>query len=412
MFITGAAGTGKSFLVKYIVQELQKLHPNQVAITAPTGLAAINIGGQTIHSFAGVGLVEPGTPDAFGVMLGRVLRSEKTASRWRETRVLVVDEVSMLEPALFEALERIGRQVRNNNARAFGGLQLLFCGDFLQLPPVEASRAGGSGRATFCFETAAWSMCALDRGTVILRESVRQAGDPTFVQLLNEVRAGRCSAQAAQVLSNCCLSAKPLPADGIVPTKLYCTNRDVDAENALRLAELPGDVVSYPCEDIFGTEADKRKLLELLGRQAPADLRLKVAAQVVLLRNMPCYGLVNGSRGTVSDFSEKGVSVKFDSGQLLQVERESFYVKSGERSEARRLQVPLRLAWALTIHKAQGMTLTRAEVQLRDCFSEGQAYVALSRLRGLDGLWIGGHGVSPTRIRAHPAALRFYGLSR
>lgn len=422
IFVTGAAGTGKSFLLRYIIQELEKRHPGEVAITAPTGIAAINIGGQTIHSFSGVGMMgdklkEVARPDRY--LLARIRNVESVSSRWRDSRVLVIDEISMLEPDLFEMLDMIGREIRGNRA-GFGGLQLLLCGDFLQLPPVEADRNESASRWSFCFETPAWQRCQLKKGTVILQQAVRQSGDPGFVQLLNLVRAGQCTPRVQELCGQCLVSAKPRPNNGIIPTRLYCTNRDVDQENNRELAALRGAATLFTSSDHFApnrgsgssktSQNDKRKLLDLLNRTVPHELKLKVHAQVILLKRLKAYGLVNGSRGFVTELHDNAATVKFDNGSTVKVERERFQ-NSTASTVGHRQQLPLKLGWALTVHKSQGMTISNAEVHLDDAFSCGQAYVALSRLTGFAGLWIGGRGISQHNIRAHPKALAFYGMT-
>eukprot|EP00746_Dinoflagellata_sp_MGD_P125919 gnl/MRDRNA2_/MRDRNA2_60813_c0_seq1.p1 gnl/MRDRNA2_/MRDRNA2_60813_c0~~gnl/MRDRNA2_/MRDRNA2_60813_c0_seq1.p1 ORF type:complete len:860 (-),score=150.62 gnl/MRDRNA2_/MRDRNA2_60813_c0_seq1:172-2751(-) len=419
LFITGAAGTGKSFLLKYLIQELEKQWPGAVAVTAPTGLAAVSIGGQTIHSWSGIGLgVDPKDPNIRNpsqLLLSRVQSRKATADRWQNTRVLIIDEVSMLEPDLFEQLEFIARGVRSD-ARGFGGIQLIVCGDFLQLPPVTDDSQGTNW--VFCFETPAWKRCEMDRGVVNLQQSIRQASDPAFVAILNEVRSGRCSPETAQALNRCHVNCRNRPQDGIVPTKLYCTNRDVDKENEVRLNELNQPEFSYASKDHFvripgGPQtvpaADKAKLADMMTKRLPKELRLRKGAQVILLRKIPSHGLVNGSRGKVEEMEDNCVWVKFDNGHTVKVERDTWR-QVGSSGELRRSQLPLKLGWALTVHRAQGMTLSRAEVLLDNAFSFGQSYVALSRLTGFDGLWINGCGVSEDTVKAHPKAKAFYSL--
>lgn len=424
LFVTGAAGTGKSFLLRYIIQELEKAKPGLVAVTAPTGLAAVNVGGQTVHSWAGIG-------GFFGervkemrcverAMVATIRKQASTLNRWVQTVVLVLDEVSMLEPELFDYLDFIGRELRQNRQAGFGGLQLLLCGDFLQLPPVEAS-SNPNAQYAFCFETQAWQRCGLGRGTVILQQPVRQSGDPNFVRLLNAVRAGMFPQEVATACEACHVRVKPRPTDGIVPTRLYCTNRDVDQENINKLAELPGEGRSYYSADSSSQRQgvvevaastksyEKKRLLDLLGKKAPAELRLKVDAQVILTRKLASHNLVNGSRGVVVQLHDNSATVRFDTGEVVKVERDQFS-QTGSSSYVVRKQLPLKLGWALTVHKSQGMTLSRAEVQLDNAFSYGQVYVALSRLTNFAGLWISGRGISQRCIRAHPSALRFYGL--
>jgi len=406
LFLTGAAGTGKSFLLRYLVQELQLMHPNAVAITASTGIAAANIGGQTIHSFSGIGLGK-GTARH---LLNTVKKSATAVRRWQTTRVLVIDEISMLDGEIFSALEDIAAHFRRGNGGPkipFGGLQLILCGDFLQLPPVQGR---GEREKMFCFQTKAWTKCGLDRGKVILRQSVRQAADAVFATILNDVRIGRVSALAEEKLAECNVDCKPPPTDGIVPTKLYCLNRNVDAENNAQLERLDGEKRTFVAKDVFkGCRSSRERaiLQDVAERRSPSFLTIKVGAQVILTKNQPTIKLVNGSRGVVESFHNGYPLVRFDTGVAARIGLETSSTQYGT-SEIQRIQVPLKLGWALTVHKAQGMTLSRAELQVDNAFEAGQVYVALSRLTSLNGLWIRGKGLSVKNTRASSEVLSFY----
>lgn len=401
LFVTGAAGTGKSFLLRYLIQELGLQHPGKIAVTAPTGLAAANIGGQTIHSFAGVGLGVGTAPK----LVGMVKKSAQAVERWKKTVVLVVDEISMLDASLFGSLAAVAVAIRGVS-QPFGGLQLLLCGDFLQLPPVQGR---GEPPKSFCFESATWRKCGLDKGTVFLRESVRQSGDTSFAAALNEIREGYISSSAQALLAKCHVDVKPQPQDGIVATKLYCMNKDVDMENESHLKTLPGTVKVFTARDHFkGCDRNKKEMLaELMGKKVPSQLSLKVGAQVILLKNNPSIKLVNGSRGVVVAFQDGYPQVKFDTGRCVRIGLERFEQGMSSPS-AIRIQVPLKLGWALTVHKAQGMTLSRAELQVDNAFEAGQSYVALSRLTSSAGLWIHGGGLNEVNTRAHETVLAYY----
>jgi len=389
-----------------------------VAITAPTGIAASHINGVTIHSWAGLGLGK-GSPEALAEKVGK---SSDACARWRAARVLVVDEISMLDANLFSALELIGRSVRGG-AQPFGGLQVIACGDFFQLPPVQLQYSG------FSFQSAAWGASRMT--TCCLTQVVRQAGDAPFLALLNEVRKGQCSAATTKLLSSCHVSRKPLPRDGIAPTRLYCTNKDVDSENAAHLSALPGGEEVFKSGDGWKrpppNAAAEKSFAEAMDKKVPPALRLKVGAQVLLTRNWPERGLVNGSRGVVVGFapvavvggsgiyygvpsgSYPGVIVRFDTGAEVPVGPANSFLATKDATGTR-VQVPLKLAWALTVHKSQGMTLSRAELLLEDAFAPGQAYVALSRVVSLRGLWVSGGEITSAVVRAHPSVLAFYGL--
>jgi ATP-dependent DNA helicase PIF1 len=301
VFLTGAAGVGKSFLINYVLQGLEEKYPNgrgaEVVVAAPTGIAATHIGGVTIHSWSGIGLGKGGA----AALVPKVTKNAASCARWRRAQVLVIDEVSMLDGLLFEALDAIGRTVRGNRHEPFGGLQLLLCGDFFQLPPISLRWGGG-----FAFEAPAWRKAHIQ--TIELKTVVRQSGDLEFVRILGQVRLGACPSFVTQALAACHLSKKPLPTDGIIPTKLYCTNKNVDAENTLELNQLAGRPVSYPAKDDFkgSYQASVQKTIsDAMDKKIPSILHFKVRAQVMLTKNMPEFHLVNGSRGLVLSFEKE-----------------------------------------------------------------------------------------------------------
>mmetsp|Transcript_59082 Transcript_59082/g.125517 ORF Transcript_59082/g.125517 Transcript_59082/m.125517 type:complete len:595 (+) Transcript_59082:402-2186(+) len=438
-FLTGAAGVGKSYLLNYVIRGLRAKHERATAggggggtglrptkprpdaavvVAAATGIAATHIDGVTIHSWAGVRL---GTGGA-RVLVPRVLKNAAACQRWRTAKVLVLDEVSMIDGMFFEALDAVGREVRRCRSRPFGGIQLVLSGDFFQLPPVSLRTCG------FAFECPAWSNAAVRM--VELRTVVRQLGDQTFVNLLNRIRLGKCPDDITRALQSCHISRKAPPADGIVPTKLYCTNRNVDEENDRKLKQLPGIERAFRATDEFKgayTNEVRRNISQTMDKKVPSELRLKVGAQVILTRNMPTHNLVNGSRGVVKDFREEGGGdgvgraagesrdggrtllpvVRFSNGVRMTVTEESVY-QGGPSGGMVRSQLPLKLGWSLTVHKSQGMTIERAELQLDDAFDFGQAYVALSRVTSLDGLWVRGGSITQHVVKAHPKVIAFY----
>jgi ATP-dependent DNA helicase PIF1 len=457
LFLTGPAGVGKSYLLRFIIQELERRHPKAIAVTAPTGIAASHVQGQTIHSWAGIGLGK-GSRDS---LLQKVMNNHAACERWRKAEVLLLDEVSMLDSYLMEVLDMIGRSVRGEPAKAFGGLQIILCGDFFQLPPVSLGGNFGNG---FAFQSRAWQYAGVS--TVELKTVVRQQGDLNFIRLLNSVRIGLCSEATTAALAACHVDVKPPPQDGILPTKLYCKNANVDAENDARLASLGGEERAFPATDLFKGEVSsdaKQRLLEMVDKKAVGQLRLKLGAQVLLTKNRPDLRLVNGSRGVVTGFDESYVDgsygvpsgrymcaiVTFDTGQRLTVEPTSFF-QGGPGGAVVRIAMPLRLAWALTVHKSQGMSLSRAELMLSDAFDVrarllacrrarvrlprafvrlthvasshaccfvsmpppscqfGQVYVALSRVTSMGGLWIRGGRITQHVVKAHPDVLQFY----
>jgi ATP-dependent DNA helicase PIF1 len=418
-FITGSAGTGKSFLLRQIIRELSDEYSDkEVAVTASTGIAALNIGGQTIHSFAGIGLARGEREDIWA----RVSKNSKTMARWRKTKVLIVDEVSMLDVQVFDMLDDFAKRIRKST-KPFGGIQLVMVGDFLQLPPVSSKQ--------FCFESEAWSASGLrERGSVCILREVRRQTDDSFVKLLNAVRMGAVTPVVLARLNECDVAVKPLPNDGISPTKLYCVNADVDKENTARLQALVGKEEVFTAMDSVLEPVDSAlqlvALRELTDKTVNRTLTLKVGAQVMLMRNSveqwktQHAGLVNGQRGVVVDFEDELISpgvrrlapvVRFDTGYTITVSRVDWDVRMPSGGGmVRRSQVPLKLAWAVTVHKSQGTTLSRAELMVANAFDYGQAYTALSRVTSLSGLWLT-RPLSRNSIKAHPKVIEYYSLA-
>ena len=349
-FLTGAAGVGKSYLLRYIIQGLRQKHERSsskqnvmVVVSATTGIAATHVNGVTIHSWSGVRLGIGGPQK----LVPTVLKNSSACDRWRRAKVLLIDEISMIDGTLFQALDEIGKTVRGNN-RPFGGIQVVLSGDFFQLPPVSLNRCG------FAFECPAWANAGVK--LTELTEVVRQSGDTTFVDILNQIRLGDCPKDVTDVLSSCHISRKELPKDGIVPTKLYCTNKNVDEENNRKLAQLPGRDIVYNSHDSFKgsySNSVETSLKQGIDKKMPAQLKFKIGAQVIITRNMPDKKLVNGSRGVVKSFQEEKEAgrkyplVQFSNGVLLLVTEESVF-QGGPNGSMTRQQLPLKLAWSLT----------------------------------------------------------------
>ena len=443
LFISGGAGVGKSFVTNLIVQELKKMH-KRVQITASTGIAAVNVSGQTIHSFAGVGL----GIESKQFLGDKALKSKQTRDRWRSTDVLIIDEISMIKADLFEKVEHVAVVTRTNfgskndtvtaagrRAGPFAGVQVIVVGDFLQLPPV-VERGDSRGGAKFAFESKLWDDCGFEN---ILLSKVFRQSDATFVNLLNDLRVGRVTDSAAKLLAS---TSRPLAAaDPIKPTKLYPHRKNVQAENDRNFAKLPGGIVRYEAED----KASSRmalKHLESLNKnlQAYATLETKKDMQVVLLANLNTEeGLCNGSRGIIVEYKDPTEDVissllndqhggsKDDrqgmrawmktqiklpvvlfANKVLKVigpHKWDMKVNNGKDTIYRR-QIPLAPAWALTIHKCQGMTLDRVVMDLQSVFDDGMAYVALSRARSLEGTQL--LGFDARKVTANARVLDFY----
>ncbi|PFH63232.1 hypothetical protein XA68_15866 [Ophiocordyceps unilateralis] len=438
VFFTGPAGTGKSVLMKSIIRKLKDKYrrdPERVAVTASTGLAACNIGGITLHSFSGIGLGKEDAP----TLVKKIRRNPKAKKRWERVKVLIIDEVSMVDGALFDKLSHIGRVLRNNG-RPWGGIQLVITGDFFQLPPVPDNFSKEPTK--FAFDASTW-MTSIDH-TIGLTQVFRQR-DPMFAGMLNELRLGKISRDTEQAFQSL---SRPLNFDdGVDSAQLYPTRQQVESSNERRLRELPGPVHRYESSD-SGDQAVKDKLL--MNMMAPKSLDLKIDAQVMLIKNLDDT-LVNGSLGKVIAFSDESTfemksasdemeddlakakrklaGLAHDGGALsrdarkfpvvrfvstggkprvilCQPEEWTVELPNGE-VQAKRSQLPLILAWALSIHKAQGQTLERVTVDLGRVFEKGQAYVALSRATTQEGLRV--MGFNKSKVMAHPRVIEFYG---
>jgi ATP-dependent DNA helicase PIF1 len=386
LFFTGAAGTGKTHILRRIIAMLD---PATTAVTASTGVAAVALGGFTLHSFAGVGL---GDEDV-EVLVERIQKSPK-AKAWRKVKTLVVDEVSMLDCALFDKIEAIARKVRQCEL-PFGGLQLVLCGDFYQLPPV--AKGAPAGGKVYCFEARSWARSVPVE--MELTQVFRQT-DPAFVAALNNLRIGVCGAAEEDFFAECS-NRVITPQDGIEVTKLFAVNHKVDAVNRARLAALS----EAEGLDFHAADEGKSPFREMLKNcSMDALIHLRVGAQVMLVKNVDTEsGLVNGVRGVVDSFTvdenpAKRLPVvrwqtKTKAGvpttdHLTAVQRVCHEIVEQGRTVASRTQLPLRLAWALSIHRSQGATLPAVEVDLDGIFEAGQAYVALSRATTKEGLSI------------------------
>ena len=423
IFITGPGGTGKSFLLQTLYSQYKALtHGKTICITAMTGCAALLLGSwaKTLHSWAGIGIGR----SPVEAIVKAILADSHKKKRWIKTDCLVIDEVSMLTPALLEYLDTVGREVRKTNA-PFGGIQVVLVGDFFQLPPV--SKDAQDTAKTFAFESPLWDQ--LIQRTVPLTEILRQK-DPAFQKILNEARTGDLSEESYSILES--RKTMTWKRQEIKPTLLFTRNQDVNSINSHQLEKLPGEVHTFTAKtgsapSYLSAEALKT-IIDKIDRDAPYELELNIKerCQVMLLqqqfeeraveekgktRLVRCaiQGLVNGSRGVVTGFDTDGnPRVKFLNGRCLTI-RPGKWSSDLDREDGgvTREQIPLRLAYALTIHKAQGASLDSALIDVGpSTFEYGQAYVALSRVRNLESAYI--FEVSPRAFRAHPLVKKFY----
>lgn len=430
-FVTGPAGSGKTHVVNAYIRYL-KSHHVAIGITASTGIAATHLGGMTIHSWSGMGI-----KDQFDLHdLEEIGERKQTANRIREAQVLVIDEVSMLHHFRLDSLDAILRHVRKSGS-PFGGMQIVLCGDFFQLPPVSRY---GDPDTQFIYRSKSWK----DGNFVVcyLSENHRQKDDG-MLDVLNEIRSGEVSDEARELLRS--RHSNVLKKNGIgdakgsgiedggengqaggveitdigedpdtEPTRLYTHNVDVDKINEQELDKVPGLGCVYEMRS-----KGKKHLIEALKRSclAPETLYLKKGARVMCVKNNFEKGYVNGTLGVVVSCGpgvppviRTSVSAEHPNGRLITIEPAVWAIDDETRTIAEIEQYPLRLAWAITVHKSQGMSLDAVEVDLSRSFEPGMGYVALSRVRTLDGLRI--LGMNENAFHVHPEVLEYDGLLR
>ncbi|MGB0850264.1 MAG: PIF1 family DEAD/DEAH box helicase, partial [Bacteroidia bacterium] len=372
VFLTGSAGTGKTYTLNQYIKWLKE-HKVPVAVTASTGIAATHMDGTTIHSWSGIGIKDALTHNDLKSMRSK----QYLMKNIEKTHVLIIDEISMLHMKQLDMVNQALKYMKNS-AQPFGGMQVVFAGDFFQLPPV--SRDQEPSRDKFAFMSNAWVEAAPT--ICYLTEQFRQTKNE-LNQILNQIRENEVDETAVQLLQETRYNEHT-----IEPTKLYSHNADVDRINDEELSKID----SYE-EVFFAERKGNQKLMEAFvkGLIVREKLVLKKGAKVMFLKNNPDKGYYNGTLGIVADFKEDENGklwplVQLSDKRKVMVSRDVWSIMDNDRPIVEFMQVPLRLAWAITVHKSQGMTLEAAEVDLAKAFEPGQGYVALSRLKELDGL--------------------------
>lgn len=366
VYLTGAAGAGKTYVLNEYIRYL-RANNIVVGVTASTGIAATHMNGMTIHSWAGLGIGD-------SIDLERILAKTSVKKRMVETKVLIIDEVSMLDGHVLDAVDAITRGFKDPS-KPFGGLQVVLSGDLFQLPPVTKN-----GEPFFVFNSNAWKTMGLK--ICYLEEQHRQ-DDGNLLSILNAIRSNNVDETHFEELSE---RIKPAPADEDV-IKLYTHNAHVDDINKTELSKLKGKSKTYQM-----TGKGKSTAVESLVKRclAPEQLVLKSGCEVMFVANNPAKGFYNGTLGKVVKFMGDGRPVVETRDSVITVDEHTWKTEDGDKTIAEVTQLPLRLAWAITIHKSQGMSLDAAEVDLSKSFEPGMGYVALSRVRSLDGLYIKG----------------------
>jgi len=398
VFLTGSAGAGKTYVVNQYIEYLRERNV-PVAVTASTGIAATHMNGMTIHAWAGIGIKDKLT----GADLQNMKTKKYLKDKMEVAKVLIIDEISMLHKNQLDLVNTVLKFFKDPTS-AFGGVQVILSGDFFQLPPVGNSNE--TPRDKFAFMSKAWLEAKL--AICYLTEQHRQE-DNELDGILNEIRNGGVSENSIALLQQ----ASKTQLEGFEePPKLYSHNRDVNMLNITRLRELNGMSKLFPART-----KGNAKLLETLKKSVRAEeqLELKKGAKVMFVKNNYEAGYINGTLGEVIKYSEEQLPVvKLADGSQMKVEHEEWAIEDDKGNAlASFTQLPLRLAWAITVHKSQGMTLEAAEVDLSKSFEKGQGYVALSRLKSLKGLKLVGFNRTALEVDglAFKADKRFQELS-
>jgi len=428
IFLTGQGGTGKSFLIKYFVNNTPT-HKN-IKVTALTGTAAIllNCKATTIHSWSGIKLAR-GTPEE---VVENTYKNFVAKKNWRNIDILIVDEVSMMSQKIFEILEKLARRMRKYaHSQPFGGIQVIFCGDFFQLPPVPNLDDPLTER--FCFQSPLWNTVFKKENHIELTTIFRQK-DPIYKSILSKVRIGNIDEESTNILKTR-LHLEPPPEIQI--TKLFPILKLVEIENQKQFNLIDADIYEYefytntkntlyhdtateiPKQIIIDCQTALRRNSEiaqyevkylLTNSKCVEKIQLKVGAFVMTTVNLNLEkGICNGSQGIIIAINEiNGTpipTVKFYNGVIMDI---SYYTWQSESYPVISIeQIPLILAWAISIHKSQGATLKYAQIDIGNCiFADGQIYVGLSRVESIDGLYL--TAFNPDKIKVNPDVLEFY----
>lgn len=397
VFLTGFAGTGKS----YILNKLKEYFKKKLTITSTTGIAAVNVKGQTLHSWAGVGLCR-------NSIYNTVEKIKKRPTQYRQImncKILAVDEISMLNIEAFEYINEVLREVRECND-PFGGIQVIFIGDFFQLPPVEKE---GEIRH-YCFDSPVWDKLGLKN--VVLKKNYRQ-NEANFITALAHMRENCLEIEDIELLKTRCTENE----DSDI-LHIFSTNEEANRYNLAKFNMIDEPIKLFAAEDgvYRGTKFVKddfteseNYILEIFSKncRAEREIALKLGARVMLLINMDFNkGLINGACGNIIGFNQETISIKFDNGVVAAIPKHTFEYYYNERVVAERLQYPLKLAYGITIHKSQGMTLDKLVVDCARIFERGQSYVAMSRVRTLEGLYL--KNFEPEKVLVDNRVAEFY----
>jgi ATP-dependent DNA helicase PIF1 len=426
LFITGAGGTGKTRLIKHILScAMGGGTGSPIQVCAMTGCAAIllDCGARTLHSWSGIKLAK-GPPDA---IVANALRSKSAVSAWRKVKVLIVDEVSMMSRKIFDICNCIAKRARNC-LLPFGGIQVIFTGDFFQLPPV--GNFGEPDTEEFCFESDEWFSVFKMENHIQLRTMFRQS-DPVYIDILSEIRTGQLSEKNLSILmERVGRTYDPSENNGCILTKLFPTRVKADFVNQAQYAKIESEEkimkcvrnksalmyvengalieseIILKCALLSDMEKDQHINTMIANTNCIEILKLKRGTAVMCTANIDLEsGICNGSQGVIVDFFANDPVVLFSNGMRKIISKHEW--QSDEYPALTIAQYPLCMAWAMTIHKIQGATMSMAEMDLgNSVFEYGQTYVALSRIKSLDGLYLS--AFKADKIKANPKVTKFY----
>ncbi len=387
VFLTGSAGTGKTYVLNEYILYLKsrKINPT---IVAPTGIAASHLQGQTIHSYFALGI----RSDIDEYFVQKLLEKKYLQTRFKKLKILIIDEISMVSPQIFSAMNMILQSFKKSR-EPFGGVQVVLSGDFFQLPPISKSYQ----EKRFAWQDPTWK--ELDLQTCYLEKKFRQ-DDDSLIFILDEIRSGSISSKSYELLNS--RLNQDLNID-FTPTKLYTHNLDVDRINNQELNKLSSQPFLYE----YKSEGAKTNIEKIFKSSLVQEqLTLKKDAVVMFIKNNPEKYYINGTTGVVIDFSKENLPiVRLSSGYVVKVEYEDWTIENENGKIVSKLsQIPLKLAWAITIHKSQGMTLDAAQIDLTNTFEVGQGYVALSRIKSINGLQL--IGFNETALSVDPLILQ------
>jgi ATP-dependent exoDNAse (exonuclease V) alpha subunit len=387
VFLTGHAGTGKSF----VIQQYQKSLPYPLPVLASTGAAAVLIEGRTFHGYFGLGIMEGG----FDRTIKKAIGNNRVRARLRNDFAVIIDEISMISPEAFKAADLIAQTVRESDA-PFGGLRLIVVGDFLQLPPITPYNQ----QVQWLFDMELWEQ--LNFKTVNLKQTMRTQ-QQDFINVLNSIREGQITDEVKDFLDS---KIHPV-GDGFNGTVLFGRRQFAENFNIKKLNQIQNPEILYPTEVKVASKVLKTKEALLNLSPLPSELKLKKDALVMLRKNDPDLRYVNGSLGRIEKLLKDEIQVVLFTGQKVFLTKEEFHILDADgKKMATITNFPISLAWASTIHKSQGASIDKVHVDLRNLWECGQAYVALSRARTHENLFI--EGWSTKSIRADQTAVNFY----